>query len=120
PVEPGDSVSAPAGVPHAIGEGVFLVELQEPSDLSVLFEWSGFALDGAREGHLGLGFDLALDCVVRTRLAEDDLAALRRGAGDEALLPPEADPYFRAARLGAGPLDAEFSIVVVLAGAGTL
>src|SRR5262249_13733802 len=29
-VRPGDAVLVPAGLPHAIGEGVFVVELQEP------------------------------------------------------------------------------------------
>src|SRR5262249_59262201 len=32
-VGPGDCVYVPAGTPHAIGEGVFMVEGQEPSDL---------------------------------------------------------------------------------------
>jgi hypothetical protein len=36
-------VLVPAGTPHAIGAGVLLVELQEPTDLSVLLEWAGFA-----------------------------------------------------------------------------
>ena len=39
-------VLVPAGVLHAIGEGVLLVELQEPEDLSILLEWRGFELDG--------------------------------------------------------------------------
>ena len=29
-VDPGDCVYVPAGTPHAIGEGVFMVEVQEP------------------------------------------------------------------------------------------
>lgn len=33
---PGDTLFVPAGLPHAIGPGVTLVELQEPTDLSVL------------------------------------------------------------------------------------
>lgn len=32
PVRPGDCLMVPAGVPHAIGAGVFLLELQQPSD----------------------------------------------------------------------------------------
>src|SRR5262249_36649027 len=40
-VEGGDCVFVPAGLPHAIGEGIFLVELQEPADLSILMEWTG-------------------------------------------------------------------------------
>src|SRR6266540_6522524 len=68
PVASGDWVFVPAGLPHAIGEGVFVVELQEPSDLSVLLEWAGFAVDGTRDGHLGLGFDVALRSVTLARV----------------------------------------------------
>ena len=42
--------------PHAIGEGVFIVEVQEPSDLGVMLEWHGFVArrvgdDGPRARH---------------------------------------------------------------------
>ena len=47
PVTAGDTVLVPAGMPHAIGRGVLLVELQEPTDFSVLLEWEGFAPDPA-------------------------------------------------------------------------
>jgi mannose-6-phosphate isomerase len=60
PVAAGDTVLVPAGLPHTIGQGVLLAELQEPTDLSVLLEWEGFAVDGPTQGHLGLGFELAL------------------------------------------------------------
>jgi mannose-6-phosphate isomerase len=39
-VHPGDGLYVPSGVLHAPGEGVFLVELQEPEGLSILLEWS--------------------------------------------------------------------------------
>ncbi len=39
PVQPGDTFLVPGGVPHALGEGVFLIEVQEPSDLVVRFEF---------------------------------------------------------------------------------
>jgi mannose-6-phosphate isomerase len=131
PVDPGDAVLVPAGLPHAIGEGVFVVELQEPTDLSVLLEWEGFAVDGAADGHLGLGYDVALACVDRTGWGAEALERLRRAEaaapevrpGVRALLPPEADPFFRAERLGPRPeaaLDESFSVVVVLAGEGRL
>ena len=55
PVAAGDTWLVPAGVPHAIGAGITLVELQEPTDFSILLEWAGFAVDGLAEGHLGLG-----------------------------------------------------------------
>jgi mannose-6-phosphate isomerase len=128
PVAPGDTVLVPAGLPHAIGQGVLLVELQEPTDLSVLLEWEGFAVDGRRDGHLGLGFELALGCVDRSGWGADRLARLRSGRGPdrpgvERLFPAEADPFFRAERLAPDPaaaLEAAFSILVVTAGSGRL
>ena len=57
-VRSGDALFVPGGTPHAIGEGALIVELQEPSDLSILLEWRGFA-DEAEAG-LGLGWDVAL------------------------------------------------------------
>jgi mannose-6-phosphate isomerase len=128
PVAPGDTVLVPAGIPHAIGEGVLLVELQEPTDFSVLLEWDGFAVDGRRQGHLGLGFDLALRCVDRSSWSPAELERLRDGRGPvrpgvERLLPAEADPFFRAERLRPDPaaaLEAAFSILVVTHGSGRL
>jgi mannose-6-phosphate isomerase len=131
PVAAGDAVLVPAGVPHAIGAGILLVELQQPTDLSVLLEWDGFAIDGEVDGHLGLGYGLALTCVDRSAWSGARLAAARvagppRG-GDpavERLLPAAADPFFRAERIrpAHGPvrLDPAFSILVVLGGRGKL
>src|SRR5690349_20063430 len=36
PVRAGEAIFVPAGAPHAIGEGILMVEVQEPTDLSVL------------------------------------------------------------------------------------
>jgi len=126
PVAPGDALLCPAGMPHAIGAGVLLVELQEPTDFSVLLEWEGFAIDGAAEGHLGLGFDLALGGVDRRGLSAAALDRLRgpgAAVGTGSVLPPDADPYFRAEMCRGEPvatLDAGFSVLVCLTGAGTL
>jgi mannose-6-phosphate isomerase len=128
-VRPGDSVFVPAGVPHAIGAGVFLIELQEPTDFSIMLEWEGFPLD-ATEGHLGLGYDTALACLDRSGLGADRLADLRRNTADEyaepvvRLLPPEADEYFRAQRIrprgDVVTLDPSFAVLVTLDGQATL
>ncbi len=62
PVSPGDTFLVPGGVPHALGEGVFLVEVQEPSDLVVRFEFerAGYTLpEPAR--FMGRGLDFCLD-----------------------------------------------------------
>src|SRR3954466_12738451 len=43
-VRPGDAVLVPSGTAHYIGEGILVTELQEPTDLSILLEWDGFAV----------------------------------------------------------------------------
>jgi mannose-6-phosphate isomerase len=118
PVHAGEAVLCPAGVPHAIGSGVFLVEVQEPTDFSVLLEYEGFALDGPADGHLKLGYDLALECVDRRRWTPERVAELR---GTDRLLPSAADPFFVVDRVRAQDrLEAGFSVLVVTAGVGTL
>ena len=85
----GDAVFVPAGVLHAIGDGILIPELQEPTDLSVLLEWDGFGIDdGSRD--LGLGWEAALASV---ELTARDASALLGPAGDGAvseLLPAAA------------------------------
>lgn len=122
-VRRGDVVYVPPGVLHAIGGGVFLAELQEPEDLSILVEWQGFALDGESDGHLGLGFELALSAVERRARSVEEIGALvHRALGDTPLLPVEADEYFRLEWVVAddgAPISvaAGFAVVLVLEGA---
>jgi mannose-6-phosphate isomerase len=49
PVKPGDTFIIPGGTPHALGAGIFMVEIQEPSDLVVRFEFerAGYVLPEA-------------------------------------------------------------------------
>ncbi len=104
-VAPGDVLYVPAGVPHAIGGGVLIVELQEPTDYSVICEWSGFPIS-ADDAHLGLGWDIAIDAL--------RLDAFRPSLG----LPPEAAEFFdldeRAEPGG------RFGVLLVLEGEGEL
>jgi mannose-6-phosphate isomerase len=114
-VAPGDVVFVPAGTPHAIGAGILMIELQEPTDMSVLLEWGGFELS-EDDGHLNLGWDRALEALDRSGWSEDRAHALRGPR-----LPGDADPYFRAERLAGGAaLDPGFSVLIGLAGSGTL
>ena len=41
PVQTGSVVLVPAGVPHAIGPGILVVELQEPTDFTIALERRG-------------------------------------------------------------------------------
>ena len=72
PVRAGDVIYVPAGTPHAIGAGVLIAELQEPTDFSIVCEWQGFPIEPA-DSHLGMGWDVALGAL--------DLARERAGAG---------------------------------------
>ncbi len=117
PVAAGDAVLVPAGTMHAIGAGILLLELQEPTDLSVLVEWKPFGVEGGAE-HLELGWDTALQAV---DLEPAGIAALTAGGDAENLLPAAADPYFRAERVrGGGELGPSFAVLVVTGGEGAL
>ena len=64
PVKAGDVVYVRAGLPHAIGGGVFLVELQEPTDYSIMLERSAPNYKfGPGESFLGLDESLVLSVI---------------------------------------------------------
>ncbi len=128
PVRPGDGILVPAGQPHAIGEGVFLVEVQEPTDFSIVLEWS-VTTTGREDSHLELGFETAMAAVTHAALAAP--ADLQVHVADELTadqplraLPEAADPFFRLdvlAPAGAAVgLPAGFAVGVVLDGHGEL
>jgi mannose-6-phosphate isomerase len=130
PVRPGDTVLVPAGLPHCIDAGILVLELQEPTDLSILLEWAGFRVDGAANGHLGLGFDVALRALRLDALADAELDSLVlradqfAGTAVEGLLPAMADAYFRAHRVRAhqtgSAVPAGFAVALATGGPGRL
>jgi mannose-6-phosphate isomerase len=125
PVAAGDAVLCPAGTPHAIGAGILLVELQEPSDWSVILEWRDFPLR-PDDVTLGLPIDEALGCVDRGACPPRRLNALRgrplnRAIGS--LLPEAADPFFVAERVdsrASGHLSPAYGVLIVTGGNGQL
>ena len=135
PVRPGDGILVPAGQVHAIGEGVFLAEAQEPTDYSIVLEWSVTTSD-REDSHLGVGFPVAMKAVSHRALPPAELAALCRRVEPgttapvpQRCLPEAADPFFRMHVLApdagqdggtAGPVPAGFAALVVLDGEGTV
>ena len=118
-----DAILVPAGTPHSIGAGIFVLELQEPTDLSALLEWNDFAVDGTVDGHLGLGFDLVLDALRYTPVerAESELLVTRnRLVTPGSIFTGAASPYFRADYISpaTGVIDAGFGIFLALGGEG--
>lgn len=64
PVKPGETYLVNAGVPHAIGAGCLLVEIQEPTDYTVRTERvspKGLVISDY-QCHQGLGFERMFDC----------------------------------------------------------
>ena len=64
-VREGDVLFVPAGIPHAIGEGVLIVELRSRATSPSCSSGEGF-VSGEDEASLGLGWDVALRCVDRS------------------------------------------------------
>ena len=100
---------APAGVEIAVLAGD---ELQRAGEV---------VIDGRTEGHLGLGYERALDAVDCSAWPADRLAPLFNAGSSGSLFPLAADPFFRAQRIEASALlTPGYSILVVIDGAGNL
>jgi mannose-6-phosphate isomerase len=111
PVRAGDAVFVPAGTAHAIGAGILMVEVQEPTDFSILLEHDNFGVSDEAGATLGLGWDKAIQAL--------DTKAYD-GPPPAQALPPAAAPYFRADRVQGGDTLEGFSVLVALTGQGTL
>jgi mannose-6-phosphate isomerase len=125
----GDCVYVPAGTPHAIGEGIFIVEVQEPSDLGVMLEWEGFV--PSESAAMGLDVGTALDATRRSAVSSDELESwtCRRSDAPElrpgvrSVVPPQAAQFFRAEWRRpdqAVELEPAFAVLVAVAGSGRL
>ena len=126
-VKAGDAVFVPAGVVHAIESGIFVLELQEPTDLSILLEWDGFAVDGDKDGHLNLGFDTALDALQLEPLTDKQQGQIisrfeSTQSISHAIFKSIADDFFRADYLTGDSRRVEpgFGVFLALAGNGVM
>ena len=134
PVRPGDTFLIPGGTPHALGAGVFMVEIQEPSDLVVRFEFSraGHVLPEASR-FMGRDLDLSLRVFNLAPLGPAELAdrvrcapRLRRdlGAGSvqEELIGPDRTDCFQVRRtlLQSPVVKQEEAAVIAIVTAGTV
>ncbi|MSU24269.1 MAG: hypothetical protein EXS32_10655 [Opitutus sp.] len=107
PVRPGDTFIIPGGTPHALGAGLFMVEIQEPSDLVVRFEFerAGYLLpESAR--FMGRGLEFCLDVFnlapltpaavdTRVRCRPRRLRALGPSSYQDELIGPNQTDCFR-------------------------
>lgn len=130
PVRRGDVFFVPAGIPHALGSGLLIAEMQEPSSHSIFLEHTSFGVPELT-AHLELGWSTAMEALDRTG-CEESLSQLRpsprpvletsQGSVLE-LLPEEADHLFSTRRIlvrGRLEVEVQFSIVIVESGEGDL
>ena len=136
PVNVGDTFIVPGGVPHALGPGLLLAEIMEPSDLVVRFEFErgGYTLpESARFMNRGLEFCLDifdLSPWPAQRIFAEALCPPRRARAlgpdsfQDTLIGPERTPCFRIRKSHVrGPIqrhETEGFIGIVTAGSGTL
>ena len=110
PVRPGDVFVVPGGLPHAIGEGIFMIEIMEPTDFTVRFEFErgGYVLpEEAR--FMGRDVDFALDMIdfetrstieIKQRLfCKPRVVDEQSGGVREVLIDSEKTPFFSVNRL---------------------
>jgi mannose-6-phosphate isomerase len=118
PVRTGDAVLCPAGTPHAIGAGILLLELQEPTDFSIMLETAGFPITPG-DASLGLPLETALSCVSRSATDDSVLVGWRTPANDS-LLAQDAATFFDARAAEPGDMVRGYAVLVVTDGSGTL
>ena len=127
-VKRGDTFLIEGGIPHAIGAGCFLVEIQEPTDYTVRTERVTPA--GLQVAdfmcHQGLGFERMFDCFDYTGYTEEQvLARWRLQPHGNTLVSYDDTPMFRLETLtvdGEATVraDGTFSGIYVLEGEGVI
>ncbi len=106
PARPGQLYILRAGVPHAIGPGVFMVEVQEPTDWVVSAEFQvGQVVLSEKAALMGLDLDTALDvfeydgAVGTEAVAAASLARRPLSDAETVVVGSEDTPCFRAHEL---------------------
>lgn len=110
PVKQGDVFFVPGGLPHAIGEGVFMIEIMEPTDFVVRleFERGGYLLPEAAR-FMGRDVDFAINMVDFNRyetsqikqnfFCNPQLITATSGGSEYSLINDEQTPCFSVNKL---------------------
>ena len=131
PVKKGDFIFVDGGVPHAIGPGCFMIELQEPSDLMVVaerFTPSGREIP-ARRMDMGLSFSRMMDVYDYTPMSFQELKQrlmpepklLSKGVTE--ILGSTTTDKFRMLRLcdaGSVEIPKKYAVAICISGNGVL
>jgi mannose-6-phosphate isomerase len=137
PVQEGDVFLVEGGIPHAIGSGCFLIEIQEPTDLTLRVERTTPKGNTVPDlaCHQGIGFDRMLDCFhyefysyedARSRWKKTPVLLAENGGGKEyILIGKDSTDRFRMHTIEVNgdfvvQSSEGFGIAIVIAGAGTV
>ena len=136
PVAPGDILLIEGGLPHAIGPGITLVEIQEPTDFVVHCEFMDKTLNIPEKARtMGLGVEKAVDLFdftaytpseVKKRFGPSPSVIAENGGGtEEVLLASPRTEFLEARRIEVNGtfrpvFDGRYSILIVLDGEGAL
>ena len=132
-VKKGETYLVKGGVPHAIGAGCLLIEVQEPTDYTIRVEKvtpAGFVIDD-QMCHQGLGFEKMFDCFRYQGMSEKEVKDTYRllprkvSENETQLITYQDTPCFCMEELETeGQLkltgEGEFYCLYVLEGKGTL
>lgn len=137
PVKKGDAFIVNSGVPHAIGSGCMIAEVQEPTDFSFRVEKivSEDKVFPEETYHQGIGYDKMYDCFDYTGYSIDEVlnemklpAGVKEKTDDysiRSILRTEDTPYFSMEKINVSRKwktlnDKVFCVAFVLAGSGIL
>jgi mannose-6-phosphate isomerase len=136
-VAEGDVFLITGGLPHAIGSGCLLIEIQEPTDLTLRSERTtprGVKLQD-KACHQGIGFDRMLECfhyesadmegALRRSKVEPEVAAEQEGGQETSLIQAKHTDRFRMNRLNVTgrylyEKQDEFAAAIIVSGTGCL
>jgi mannose-6-phosphate isomerase len=135
-VKPGEVYLIEGGLPHVIGSGCLLIEIQEPTDYTMRVERKTF--DGSllpdRLCHQGVGFEAMLDCFTYEGLSKEEtykkharqpkISVRENGSEVIGLISEEDTACFKMTKLNIPKSftlnDATFKTLIVLHGEGAL
>ena len=128
-VNPGECFLVEGGIPHAIGGGCLILEIQEPTDFMVVPERytpAGLRLTDEKM-HCGLGFDKMFDCFIYEGLSyEETMKKYKQSPktiDENRRTLVDVPGKFKMEKINAKtnyclPLNKEFTILIVMDGKG--
>ena len=135
PIKPGNVFIVPGGMPHAIGEGVFMIEIMEPTDFAVRIEFDrgGYVLpEESRFMNRGIDFALSMfnysptsvDMVRQKFFCQPRILNVQNQSTEYALIDESKTPCFRVNRIDISDSFVKeadsFYVGIIIKGTGTV